>query len=193
MKRSLLFCFLVLVVAIVPALADVTFTWQTATITIEKMGNNGYNSSFDYLTLNGLSGSMTLSPGSSQTTTVSNGEFFVGPSCGGCSGDNTWTGTVSRNLTVGGVTQAVVNPWTLITGDVYDRLAIHDGAPVVFNVSGHSVTVTPFGAAFAPNDGSVAGLANLDANFAVPDGGMTLALLGGALMGLTVLRRKFGV
>ncbi len=36
-------------------------------------------------------------------------------------------------------------------------------------------------------------ISNLSAIPSVPDGGMTLVLLGGALMGLATLRRKFGV
>jgi hypothetical protein len=72
--------------------------------------------------------------------------------------------------------------WTTFWGDSDGTVALDIGAQNVSSITFKAVKV----GIFSPSDYAVKGL-----QLSVPDGGMTLMLLGGALAGLETLRRRF--
>jgi len=84
-----------------------------------------------------------------------------------------------------------------------DFLGLSSGAALTFLVPGFQIVVTPLGLAevgasnFAGSNPWVQPSRDVEASFevtatAVPDSGSALVLLGSALLGLSVLRRRFG-
>jgi len=69
----------------------------------------------------------------------------------------------------------------------------HPGLPAwyLFDISSWNGRETITLQNFWPNGGSISHVAIYGTAKSVPDGGLTLVLLGGALVGLEILRRKF--
>jgi len=110
----------------------------------------------------------------------------------------------SRSMTIGTASGNISQAGTLESTWFDDSLSLSGGPMSSVYVEGYRVDITPnslpvatvdnFGAGDPPAGGFPQTPRNMTATFhvsSVPDGGMTVTLLGCALMGLGALRRKF--
>jgi len=108
--------------------------------------------------------------------------------------------SLARNLTVNGVSQSISQSAVNDYEQPYDTLTIDAGTALVFDLgAAGTLTVTPLAAgAGGPSPATVLGDHNgeIDADFlvtpgsSVPDGGLTMGMLGAAIGGLSFFRRK---
>ncbi len=179
MHRIVWLCVLALVVGLVPALADITYT--TSGVYIDKMGWNGtFNSTYDILSLNPLTNTITV--GNTPVIAPLNlGEFIVGNNCN--AGENCdQSGELKRMLTINGQ-QQLINLWNIHISTA-DTLTIAEGGPVYFAVDGGTLKVTPLGATIAPPGNFDRVTVQLDGRFEmVPEPGV-VTLLTSMLVGL---------
>jgi hypothetical protein len=126
-------------------------------------------------------------------------EFFI------VSGESRFEDPGIANFSSGGWTGAVVNPsYALASGAAltsmdFDSRFTGNTSPITFYfLAWQDVTLLEFvrvtwngGWSYASLNTNSSGQYDFDRSPAVPDGGATLVLLGGALMGLGALRRKF--
>jgi hypothetical protein len=132
---------------------DTPVTWTTGGAYVEKLGNNGIfgvpgnptPTIFDWVRLDGASGSLNLSPGAPQTVLVNPLTFGVGQT-GGQPG--VWYSlpthfSMARDITVNGITKSLVlvNPMTHVVNWFTDSLLVQGGPPVTFG----NIIVTPLG------------------------------------------------
>jgi hypothetical protein len=162
---------------------------------------------FDILTMTGLSGSSSVTVGTPVTLAISTVTFTDGVSCyfgTGCDGVSEQTGTASFGLTVDGITKTVsvpflacltpdggtVVPLCTVTNATDDIITFAPSSPLVFQVSpSEEVTVTTLG--LGPVVGG-SGAHALDATFLVstPEPS-SLLLLGMGLLSLMLIAKKF--
>jgi hypothetical protein len=166
MKR---FVILLCVVAVVglcvqaTSLGSVTVNWSTGDAYAQDVGNNGLfgpnypgntvNTDDDKVTLTGQSGSLTLDLMAPQTVAIEALAFEVGQTGYEGTDKSYWLETVfsmTVNMTVNGVTNALTIPMTHHSGWYADDLQANPGNPVAFG----DIIVTPLGwASPDTNDG----------------------------------------
>lgn len=151
MIRALVASAAVLAAATV-ASADLV-TWNSAGASIFELGNNHINSEpgVDAVILSASGGSFSLSEGSPVVVAINPLIFTIGQT--GDQPDESYSLTtnfsMTRDLTVNGITQSFSSPLTHIVGWYADSLQAQDGAYLDFG----NVRVTPLGWASAFADG----------------------------------------
>jgi hypothetical protein len=154
MKRSMIVMCVVVVACLCfqgISLGSVAVTWNTAGAYMENLGNTTSDGSniygqtdthCDKVTLGAFSGSLNLDLGVPQIVVVNPLTFEIG-----------WTGdmsendskmnvyTLTRDITVNGITKHLVQTMTHVVTYFYDSLIINAGSPVAFG----DITVTPLG------------------------------------------------
>jgi hypothetical protein len=152
----------------------------------------------------GFSGTADLNSGSVNTATavIANGwsNTVVGAVSGSFAGiavntpvtmtSSQWnfvSGTLPAFWSVGGFT------FNLSSSSIFSQAGGFLNVLLAGTVSGNSFDVTPFNGSFQVSDPSANGQVTFTERLSfnsVPDGGTTVMLLGGALMGLGLLKRK---
>jgi hypothetical protein len=185
------------------AQADVV-NWTTGGASVDKVGNNGLfgpqypwneeQTNCDKVTLGIGSGSLTLELGIPQIVVINPLTLQIGQT--GYQPDESYTLTtnfsMTRDLTINGITKSLVNPMTHVVTWYWDSLQVLDGSPVVFG----NIKVTPLGWTTAFSDGpGVFGqiepawhtISPVSAQFELIPEPATMALLG---LGALLLRRR---
>jgi hypothetical protein len=177
------------------------------------LNDGSQGTTYDILSMAGLSGSTSISPGSTVDLAISAVTFTDGPSCDanvpatGCDLVSIQTGTAVFSLTVDGIMQTMSVPFQACltaggfaisplctTNPTDDTIQLFPGAPLTFGVGpGEEIVVSNL--ELGPIVGSPNGTtADLDAAFTLVSSPepSTLLLLAAGLLSLLFFVRKFG-
>jgi len=183
-RRVVIFAVAVLILAAGSAQADMV-TWETGGVQLTKIGNTGYPTDYDIVTLIAASGSLNLEYGTPQEVEVNPLTFEVG-----INASYPWTDpdVLTRDITVNGVTKllSLSNPMDVVIS-YSDTLNVYEGPPVTFG----NIIVTPlgWGTGLVNSGGTV--YSSVSARFEVVPvpGAVLLGMLGLSAAGLKL--RKF--
>jgi hypothetical protein len=195
MKRSMtmLAALALLTGTAIPARADITVGYNAGDYMAMKLGNDGYPTNYDMLSLSGLSGHVSVNGGSQITVPLAVFDFTSGDSSYQVVTQffNTATPTPWQ-LTVDGVTKTLDMPYSVNSNYTVDTLIMQDSLPLTFAVPGTSQTLTLEGLGFTSyafldtTEGTLYGRFSL--NTPEPS---TLVICGIAgLIGLIAARRR---